>query len=125
MRDIATTYYHQVLYAKSFSEEDLNNRQLVLETVQQKVTHVMAAQLLQPFTNTEVWTTAKSLGKNVCPRKDAIGGVFYLHHWDLLGPILTRAVNLIFSTGNMPDEWTEGIIYMIPKSDAQCNEISK
>ena len=25
----------------------------------------------------------------------------------------------------MPDEWTEGIIYMIPKSDAQCNEISK
>ena len=42
-----------------------------------------------------------------------------------MGPILTRAVNLIFSTGNMPDEWTEGIIYMIPKSDAQCNEISK
>ena len=125
MRDIATTYYHQLLSAKSFSEEDLNKRQLVLETTQQKVTHVMASQLLQPFTDTEVWTTAKSLGKYVCPGKDAIGVVFYLHYWDLLGPILTRAVNLIFSTGNMPDEWTEGIIYMIPKSDAQCNEISK
>ena len=80
MRDIATTYYHQLLYAKSFSEEDLNKRQLVLETVQQKVTHVMAAQLLQPFTDTEVWTKAKSLGKNVCPGKDAIGVVFYLHY---------------------------------------------
>ena len=34
MRDIATTYYHQLLYAKSFSEEDLNKRQLVLETIQ-------------------------------------------------------------------------------------------
>ena len=25
----------------------------------------------------------------------------------------------------MPDEWTEGIIYMIPKTDARCDEISK
>ena len=125
MRDIATTYYHQLLSAKSFLEEDINKRQLVLETIQQKVTHVMASQLLQPFTDTEVWTTAKSLGKYVCPRKDAIGMVFYLHYWDLLGLTLTRAINLIFSTGNMHDEWTEGIIYMIPKSDSQRDEISK
>ena len=86
-----------------------------LETVQQKVTHAMASQLLQPITNTEVWTTTKSLGKYVCPGKDAIGVVFYLHYWDLLGPTLTKAINLIFSTGHMLDEWTEGIIYMIPK----------
>ena len=25
----------------------------------------------------------------------------------------------------MPMEWTKGRIYMIPKSDAQCNEVSK
>ena len=25
----------------------------------------------------------------------------------------------------MPDEWTEGLIYMIPKTDARCDEISK
>ena len=48
-----------------------------------------------------------------------------MHYWDFLGPLLTRAVNLIFSSGNMPVEWTEGIIYMIPKSDAQCDEVAK
>ena len=85
----------------------------------------MASQLLQPFTNVEVWTTAKCLGKYVCPGKDAIGVVFYLHYWDLLGPIITTSVNLIVTTGNMPDEWTEVIIYMIPKPDARCNEISR
>ena len=85
----------------------------------------MASQLLQPFTDTEFWITSKSLGKYVCPGKDAIGVVFYLHYWDLLGSTLTKAVNLIFSTGHMPDEWTEGIIYMIPKTDARCDEISK
>ena len=61
----------------------------------------------------------------MCPRKDAIGVVFYLHYWDLMGPTLTRAVNIIFSIGHMPNEWTEGIIYKIPKSDAQCDGMSK
>ena len=61
----------------------------------------------------------------MCPKKDAIEVVFYLHYWDFLGPTLTKAVNLIFSTRHMPNEWTEEIIYMIPKSDARCDEISK
>ena len=64
-RDIATIYYHKLLSAKSFSEEDISKRQLVLETVRQKVTHVMASQLPQPCINIEVWTTTKSLGKYV------------------------------------------------------------
>ena len=56
MRDIAMTYYHQLLYAKSFLEEDINKRQLELKKIQQKVTHAMTSQLLQSFTDTEVWT---------------------------------------------------------------------
>ena len=34
-------------------------------------------------------------------------------------------VNLIFSSSSMLAQWTEGIIYMIPKSDAQCDEVAK
>ena len=85
----------------------------------------MTSQLLQPFTSQEVFVAAKSLGKDVCPRNNGIGIGFYLNYWDFLGPLLTRAINLIFSMGNMPAEWIEGIIYMIPKSDAQCDEVSK
>ena len=63
---------------------------------------------------------------SVCLEKDAIGVVFYLHYWNLLGRTLTKAVNLIFSTWHMLDEWMEGIsLNMIPKTDAQCDEISK
>ena len=65
------------------------------------------------------------MGKDVCPGKDGIGVGFHLHYWDFLGPILTRATNLIFSKKTMPEKWTEGIIYMIPKTDAQCDEASK
>ena len=57
--------------------------------------------------------------------EDGIGIGFYLDYWDFLGPLLTRVVNLIFAGGNMLAEWTKGIIYMIPKSDDQCDEVSK
>ena len=77
------------------------------------------------FTFQEVLSATKSLGKDVFPRKDEIGVGFYLHYWDFLGPILTRVTNIIFSMGTIPTEWMEGIIYMIPKSDAQCDEIFK
>ena len=125
MRSIVSDYYHKLLCAESFTIDKFYKKQVVLATVRQKVTDVMASQLLQPFTCQEVFVAAKSLGKDVCPGKDGIGVGFYLHYWDFLGPLLTRAVNLIFSSGNMPVEWTEGIIYMIPKSDAQCDEVSK
>ena len=85
----------------------------------------MTSHLIQPFTFQEVLFATKSLGKDVCPGKDRIGIGFYLHYWDFLGPILTRATKLIFSTGTMPAEWKEGIIYIIPKSNVQCDEVSK
>ena len=86
----------------------------------------MASQLLQPFTSQEVFAAAKSLSKVLCLGKDGIEIGFYLHYWDFLGQtLLTRVVNLIFSMGNMLAEWTDGIIYMTPKSDAQCDEVSK
>ena len=125
MRSIVSDYYQNLLSVESFTTDNFYKQQVVLATIEQKVTDVMASQLLQPFTSQEVFAAAKSLGKDVCPGKDGIGIGFYLHYWDFIGSLITRAVNLIFSTGNMPEEWTEGIIYMIPKSDAQCDEVSK
>ena len=72
MQDIVSDYYHQLMYKESFSADNLYKRQVVLANVQQKVTNVMASHLLQPFTSQEVFSTAKSLGKDVCPRKDGI-----------------------------------------------------
>ena len=51
--------------------------------------------------------------------------IYYRIYWDFLGPLLTRAVNLIFSSGNMLAKWTEGIKYMTPESDALCDEVLK
>ena len=121
MRFIVSDYYHRLLSAKPFTIDSLHKKQVFLTTVQQKVTNVMTSHLLQPFTSQEVFSATKSLDKDVCAGKDGIGVGFYLYYWDFIGPLLTKAVILIFSRGNMPTEWTAGIIYMIPKSDAQCD----
>ena len=125
MRGIVSDYYHQLLSTTTFTTDSLYKKQDILATIQQKITNEMASHLIQPFTSQEVLFATKSLGKDVCPGKDGIGVVFYLHYWDFLGPILTRATNLIFSTGTMPTEWKEGIIYMIPKANMQYDEVSK
>ena len=104
MRSIASDYYQNLLSAESFMTDNLYKQQVVLATIEQRVTDVMASHLLQPFTPQEVFVAAKSLGKDVCPGKDGIGIGFYLHYWDFIGSLITRAVNLIFSTGNMPKE---------------------
>ena len=80
MRDIVSNYYHQLLSVESFSADSLYKRQVVLATVQQKLTDVMASHLLQRFTPQEVFSTTKSLGKDVCPGKDGMGVGFYLHY---------------------------------------------
>ena len=80
MRNIVSDYYQQLLSAESFSEDALYKRQVVLATIQQKVTDVMASHLLQRFTPQEVLSATKSLGKDVCPGKDGIGVGFYLHY---------------------------------------------
>ena len=105
MRSIVSDYYQNLLSVESFTTDNFYKQQVVLATIEQKVIiDVMASHLLQPFTPQEVFVAAKSLGKDVCPGKDGIGIGFYLHYWDFIGSLITRAVNLIFSTGNMPKE---------------------
>ena len=88
MQDIVSDYYHQLMYKESFSADNLYKRQVVLANVQQKVTNVMASHLLQPFTSHEIFSTAKSLGKDVC--LEGVG--FNLHYWEFLGSLLERLI---------------------------------
>ena len=81
MRSIVSDYYQNLLSAESFTTDDFYKQQVILAIIEQKVTNVMASQLLQPFTSREVFVAAKSLCKDVCPGKDGIGIGFYLHYW--------------------------------------------
>ena len=52
-----------------------------------------------------------------------LGVQWYIQYWDLIGEGLTKAYQQILTSGNMPQEWNDGLIYMIPKSSGQLEEL--
>ena len=83
----------------------------------------LAECLLQPLSSQEVSKAIKALAKDVCPRLDGLGVQWYIQYWDLIGDGLTKAYQHILDSGNMPQEWNEGLIYMIPKTNGQLEEL--
>ena len=78
---------------------------------------------MQPLSPQEVFKAAKALAKDVCPGLDGLGVQWYIKYWDLIGEGLIKAYQQILDSGNMPEDWNEGLIYMIPKSSGQLEEL--
>ena len=123
MRQIASDYYETLLKARSFSEDDLIKRDIIWSKIHKRVSVKLIDYLLQPLTSQEVFKAAKALAKDVCPGLDGLGVQWYIQYWDLIGDGLTKAYQKILDSGNMPQEWKEGLIYMIPKSSGQLEEL--
>ena len=112
-----------ILKARSFSEDDLIKRDIIWSKIQNRVFVKLIDCLLQPLNCLEVFKAAKALAKDVCPGLDGLGVQWYIKYWDLIGDRLTKAYQKILDSGYMPQEWKEGLIYMIPKSSGQLEEL--
>ena len=123
MRQIASEYYDNLLKAQSFSIGDLAKRDIIWSRIQHKVPVQLSERLLQPLSPQEVFKAAKSLAKDVCPGLDGLSVQWYLQYWDLIGEGLTRAYQQVLDSGYMPQEWNDGLIYMIPKAGGQLEEL--
>ena len=123
MRQIASEYYENLLKAQSFSTDDLDKRDIIWSRIQRRVSAQLYERLLLPLSTQEVFKAAKALAKDVCPGLDGLGVQWYLQYWDLIGEGLTKAYQQVLDSGHMPQEWNDGLIYMIPKSSGQLEEL--
>ena len=123
MRQIASDYYETLLKARFFSGDDLLKRDIIWSGIHKRVSVQLAECLLQPLSSQEVSKALKALAKDVCPGLDGLGVQWYIQYWDLIGDGLTKAYQHILDSGNMPQEWNEGLIYMIPKTNGQLEEL--
>ena len=103
---IASNYYENLLKARPFSRDDLFKRDIIWSRIQ----HIVS---VQPLSSQKTLKVAKALAKDVCPGLDGLGVQWYIQYWDLIGEGLTKAYQQILDSGNMPQEWNEGLIYMI------------
>ena len=65
----------------------------------------------------EVRLTLNSLEKHKIPSPNGWTVEFYLHFFDMLGPVLTEAVNETRHTGSFPGLLNATFITLIPKKD--------
>ena len=125
MRDIPSSFYHNLLTTAPLSRNSLIKREYVWASVSNRVSLQMQTILLAPLQPSEVLGASKALGKDVCPGSDGMGVSWYIEYRDMIGNALTSAYQQILDQGFMPQEWTEGLIYLIPKGDGPLHDIRK
>ena len=93
--------------------------------VSNQVSFEMKMTLLAPLQPSEVLLATQALGKDVCPSVDGMGVSWYIECWDMIGNVLTSTYQQILDHDYMPQQWTEGLIYLIPKGDDPLHGIRK
>jgi hypothetical protein len=102
-------------YSELFTRQEEPDVLPILDCVPEKVTDQMNDELTKPFTAAEVEKALFMMGANKAPGPNGFRAGFYQHHWNLLGPSVTRAVLEFLNGGHMPNEVNKTTIVLIPK----------
>ena len=77
----------------------------------------MHIHLNAPFSTEEIIQALYTLARHSCLGEDGISATFFLEYWDLMKDDLCRVFQEVFDTGQLPDAWGSGLIFLIPKID--------
>lgn len=98
-----------------FSSNRGNNSDQLLDVVERKVTEDMNELLTSAYRSEEIKEALDSIGDLKAPGPDGMPAVFYKNFWDLMGEKITSEVQEILNGGQIPQEWNETTIVLIPK----------
>ena len=85
----------------------------------------MNGRLQDVLTYRELSEALQGLPKNCCPGMDDLTPTFFIKYWDLFKANLCTTFQQVLREGNMPSYFTEGLIYLIPKSEGPSLDIKK
>ena len=125
MRDIATTFYKNLLTTQQFSSQQLQKRKIVLDFLEHKVSNEMVESLVKEISSAEVRVALVDVVKNVFLGNDGLSPDFFLEYWDDIADVFTTTLQEVFHLGRMLLEWNEGMIYLIPKVEGVVDDIKK
>ena len=70
---------------------------------------------MAPFTLTKMRAALMAIDGQKCPGEDGLSRAFFTAFWDNLEQPLLGAFQQIFSSGQMPESLSSGLICLIPK----------
>ena len=98
---------------------------IILQSIPEKVTMEMNTWLVRPLSIIEIWEALSNLNANSCPGIDGLTPHFFTCLWDTIKEEPLQAYEEIITSGNMPKEFGQGMIHLIPKSGGSPNDSSK
>ena len=105
-------------FTNLFTSEVNHTDPVVLQKVAAKVTEPMNEMLMQPYDADDVRKAVFSIGDLKAPGPDGLHAVFFKKYWDILGPDITQEVLFAINSRQIPAEWNDTTIVMIPKVDS-------
>ena len=73
--------------------------------------------LTKSISNKEIQNFIKSMGNDKAPGPDGMPIEFYKKYWDIVGPLVTKAVKNFFISGKLLRQTNHTFIALIPKKD--------
>jgi hypothetical protein len=111
MKEVASNYFSTLFTSSTGSR--MNE---LLEYIQPRVTEEMNDMLGKDFTSQEVVEALESIGDLKAPGLDGMHSLFYKKFWDVVGEKVMDEVLNVLNGGDMPPEWNETCIVLIPKT---------
>jgi hypothetical protein len=87
----------------------------VLSYVHSRVTPEMNIDLTRVYTEDEVWAALQAIRDLKAPSSDGVPSIFYNKFLPLLGDKVKAEVLVVLNGGQLPENWNETVIVLIPK----------
>ena len=113
---------HVQFYSTLFSEEqiDFDCKQHCLRSYKKVLTQEQCDLCEGPLMLADLTSSLKSRNLGKSPGSDGLTIKFYLHSWDLLGPLLLHVARVCFNDGSMSDLMKGSISRLIYKKKGGC-----
>jgi hypothetical protein len=110
MAAVVTNYFNEL-----FTSSAGHRMNELLEHVVHRVTPEMNDMLLREFTREEVKDALNCIGDLKAPGPDGMPAIFYKWFWDIIGDRVTDEVLQVLCADDLPAEWNETNVALIPK----------
>ena len=94
---------------------DMNALNQLLSKIQPRISPAQSAGLDRIITIDEMLDAAKAAKRGSSPGKDGLTAEFYTRYWDLIGPVLHKALLWVVEQEDMGPEMTSALVYLLLK----------